>query len=146
MFHNFYQGNLQKAGTSLSHTQGECYHQDPGWMRKNRTHRLTCPLDKEVQVSSFLLQPYPVTNTLPWASTPTNTHAWTHTHTHASTLPRATGTPSLSPCFAVFFFYHLLVHLFTPALRKPRGRGTDCARSGWWYPFTFCKNLFIEHE
>lgn len=45
-----------------------------------KRHRLTCPLDKEVQVSSFLLQPYPVTNSLPWACT--------HTHTHMHTALR----------------------------------------------------------
>jgi len=63
-----------------------------GMYEKNDTQRLTCPLDKEVHVSSFLLQPYPVTNTLPWACTPTHTSTHTHTLTYTHTQPWGTGT------------------------------------------------------
>lgn len=126
--------------------------------KKNSTHRLTCPLDKEVQVSSFLLQLYPVTNT-PALGIHTYKHTHAQTRTHANTPPRGTGTPAsteglaFSPFCSVSPLCHLLAHLFTPALRKLRGkRHRWCWKRSLMYlhhirlRHAFSRNAFTEHE
>ena len=91
--HERYQHDFtEKLDSQYTHTltegeEGECY-RDQVCMRKFDTHRLSCPLDKEVQLSSFLLQLYPVTDSLPWASTPTHTQTHIHSHTHTALQQR----------------------------------------------------------
>ena len=64
-----------------THTDG-CYRHGQVCMGKT-THILTCPQDKEVHVSSFLLHEYPITNALPSAHTHAHTHTCTRTHAHS---------------------------------------------------------------
>lgn len=98
-------------------------HISTGWMlswsgmyEKSDTHRLTCPLDKEVHVSSFLLQPYPVTNSLLWGM-----HTYAHTHTQPCSTGTSTSTVGL--CSSPFSLSFTCVSplgsyfdLFTPAV------------------------------
>lgn len=73
-----------------------------------KRHRLACPLDKEVELSSILLQPYPLTKTLPGA----NTH--THAHTY-SALQTGTPTSTVGLCFSPFSLSPLC-HLLSDTL------------------------------